>query len=217
MLARAPLTAWFRVKSRFCFLHIVLSFSCALLAAAAAAAGDAADMRHIIIVRFPTAPPPHDSQTILSESMGIPNYPIGAGSTRFKKGILGQVTLGGEDITDAGDAGWTMRKGLLGEALRISRPEFSSRVDWRQLAGSRERPVRPATWLRAPFGTPWEVARARPVFGPVAVLLNLTGLGRGHAFVNGHDIGRYWCVRSTATPPLLQQQRSSMLMLAAVL
>lgn len=52
--------------------------------------------------------------------------------------------------------------------------------------------MRPATWLRAQFATPPEAARAVSVLAPVAVLLNLTGLGRGHAFVNGHDIGRYW-------------------------
>lgn len=45
-------------------------------------------------------------QTILSESMGIPNYPIGPGTTRFSKGIVGRVALGGADLTRNG---WTMR------------------------------------------------------------------------------------------------------------
>lgn len=39
--------------------------------------------------------------------MGIPNYPIGAGTTRFTKGIVGAVRLGGKDLTSNG---WTMRK-----------------------------------------------------------------------------------------------------------
>lgn len=54
---------------------------------------------------LPREPP----QAILCESMGVPNYPIGAGATRFSKGVVGALRVGEQDITTP-EGGWTMRK-----------------------------------------------------------------------------------------------------------
>jgi hypothetical protein len=126
---------------------------------------------------------PHASclLTLLSVSIGgVPNYPIDPNSTRFLRGIVGNVTLDGLDIT-AHAAPWRMRPGLVGQRLQAA---SGGRVPWAPAGNRVQWP--PGTWLRTRFATPSLLPPAS------ACLLNLTGLGRGRAHVNGHDIGRYW-------------------------
>ena len=117
--------------------------------------------------------------TLLSVTIGgAPNYPVDPNSTRFLRGIVGDVTLGGFNITEHASP-WRMRPGLVGE-----RRVFDGSVQWAPAGDRASWP--PGTWLRARFPTP------SPLPPNSATLLNLTGLGRGRVYVNGHDAGRYW-------------------------
>jgi hypothetical protein len=118
--------------------------------------------------------------TILAVAIGgAPNFEFDANSTRMLRGIVGDVRLGEHNLTSST---WRMRPGLAGE-------------HWRAPAGGRL-PWAPAalltaasgTWLRTRFSTP-----ALPPRGG-ACLLDLSGLGRGHAYINGHDAGRFWLI-----------------------
>jgi hypothetical protein len=40
-----------------------------------------------------------------------------------------------------------------------------------------------------------------PSSGTYSILLDANGLGRGHAYVNGFDIGHYWLITSTDGQP----------------
>ena len=51
------------------------------------------------------------------------------------------------------------------------------------------------TWLRAAFD-----AEALALAPGDALLLDARGLGRGRAWVNGHDLGLYWTVARDAAP-----------------
>ena len=109
---------------------------------------------------------------------GAPNFGFDANSTRMLRGILGDVWLGEHNLTSQT---WRMRPGLAGEHWQAV---SGGRVPWTP-ASSLTVPA--GTWLRARFSTP-----PLPPVGEGACLLDLTGLGRGHAFVNGHDVGRFW-------------------------
>lgn len=119
--------------------------------------------------------------SLLCESLGISNA-IGACSAPHKKGILG-LSLGGMDLTKG--APWLMRPALAGEALRVFTDAGSRRVAWSD--DWRAAVHRPLTWIQTTFVRPSLPANH-------ALLLNATGLGRGHLYVNGHDAGRYWLI-----------------------
>ena len=51
------------------------------------------------------------------------------------------------------------------------------------------------TWLRAAFD-----ADALGLAPGDALLLDARGLGRGHAWVNGHDLGLYWTIARDDAP-----------------
>jgi hypothetical protein len=74
-----------------------------------------------------------------------------------------------------------MRPGLAGEHGHAAK---GGRVPWTPAGARVSWPA--GTWLRTRFSVPGPLPPAS------ACLLNLTGLGRGRAYVNGHDIGRYW-------------------------
>jgi hypothetical protein len=119
--------------------------------------------------------------TLLSIGIGgTPNYPIDPNATRILRGIVGDISLGGANITTHASA-WRMRPGLAGEHGHAA---SGGRVPWAPAGQRVSWP--PGTWLRTRFATP------SPLPPAAACLLNLTGMGRGHAFVNGHDIGRFW-------------------------
>ena len=113
----------------------------------------------------------------------------------FEKGVVwaavtrddgGEATLVDIEGARPGDR-WRMRPGLYGETVGL--PEDEGDVTWDWLPpGNPE--VSPATWLRAEFAAPDEYD---PDAGD-ALLLDASGLGRGRAWINGHDLGRYWNV-----------------------
>ena len=128
--------------------------------------------------------------SLLSISLGIQNGmdPEEIPYRNHWKGIdsYGQVSLGGQNIT-MGAAPWLLRPYLTGEFLGLGSADGHSAVqwsdDWQQTIGQ------PLTWYSASFPQV-----QLPDSGLYSVLLDLSGMGRGHAFVNGHDIGHYWLI-----------------------
>ena len=126
--------------------------------------------------------------SLLSVSLGIENGmdPEEIPYENHYKGVRtrGTVMLGSQDVTDGG---WTLRPFLTGQWLELWSSAGHGSVLWSsQWKAARGRPL---TWYRTTFPRV-----PLPSTGLYAVLLDLTGMGRGHAFVNGHDIGHYWLI-----------------------
>ena len=128
---------------------------------------------------------------LLSVSMGLNNW---LGVEDNWKGLLapngklqfvesGTGTL--QDITRPA-AGWLMQPRLQGERLRLPDGKHAQPVAWTPAGPSTVN--QSMTWLQAEFSTP-------P--GASALVLDAGGLGRGHAYVNGFDIGRYYLITGT--------------------
>jgi len=78
-----------------------------------------------------------------------------------------------------------MRPALLGELLQVFTPEGSPKVPW--TSNWKAATGLPVTWYQARF--------PKPTMGHGEVLLfDATGMGRGHLFLNGRDLGRYWLI-----------------------
>ncbi|PON64509.1 Glycoside hydrolase [Parasponia andersonii] len=122
--------------------------------------------------------------TLLSATVGLPNY--GAFYDSGPTGIVGgPVLLIRNDNSTPNDLSfnqWSYKVGLNGEAKRFFDPT-SSRAPWRT-SKSNELPTgRRMTWYKASFQTP---------SGDEPVVVDLLGMGKGHAWVNGHSLGRIW-------------------------
>ncbi|KDP33931.1 hypothetical protein JCGZ_07502 [Jatropha curcas] len=133
----------------------------------------------------------HNLITILSGTVGLQNY--GPKFDLIQTGILSPVELIGHKgdeivIKDLSSAKWSYRVGLHGMNHQISSNNqlytldspFSSKL-WEE---DNELPTnRMMTWYKTTFKAP---------LGKDAVVLDLQGMGKGFAWVNGHNIGRYW-------------------------
>ena len=126
--------------------------------------------------------------SLLSVSLGIENG-MDVEEIPYEnhyKGVRngGSVMLGSQNVTNGG---WALRPYLTGQWLELWTLAGQGSVlwsnDWKAASG------RSLTWYRAVFSKV-----SLPTTGLYAVLLDLTGMGRGHAFVNGHDIGHYWLI-----------------------
>ena len=118
--------------------------------------------------------------TILSVSLGLDNgvYP----GFVEKKGIVGNVYVGEMMITDNE---WLHRPKLTGEILQVYTNEGSLKVTWEP---DLSRYINtPLTWFKTVF-------TLSPYTAEYSLLLKLTGFGRGHYYVNGVDLGRYWLI-----------------------
>ena len=135
------------------------------------------DLTLSVNVTIPSSASGSHSLVLLSESLGFSNG-MAAGSTRKTKGIIGSVHLGSIDLTHGE---WTMRPKLAGENLEVYTAAGGKEViwksSWRSVSGES------LVWYRASFATP---------VGDAPLVLNMTGLGRGHFYLNGNDLGRYW-------------------------
>jgi beta-galactosidase len=125
---------------------------------------------------------------ILSISLGLD---VGYGENSFEyKGIVGNVWLGGQLLANDDSNPWQHQKGLVGEALQIYTEQGSSKVNWNtQWTQGINKPI---TWFQARFDLDHlvrEDTNANPV------LLDAQGLNRGHAFINGNDLGLYWLIQ----------------------
>lgn len=134
---------------------------------------------------------------LLSESLGYLNL-IGrwGGSTmRKRKGITGEVTLslGTSNVSLVDGREWRSYPGLHGEALNrdgMKRENFMSNLDM----GSSNTP----TWSSTLFDSP----RYDPTQEGLFVKISS---GRGHLWLNGRDLGRYWNITRGESSEYSQQ------------
>ncbi len=126
---------------------------------------------------------------ILSVSLGINNFPIGPGTFDYK-GIVGNVSLDGQPLINNDANDWEHQIGLVGEAGQIYTEQGSKTVEWNpnwMMAINKS-----VTWFQTRFDLDHLV---REDLNSNPVLLDALGLNRGHAFVNGNDLGLYWLIQ----------------------
>lgn len=121
--------------------------------------------------------------SLLSVTVGYQNY--GPQFDLIQSGIIGPVQLIGRHsdetiIKDLSNHKWTYEVGLHGLENSLFSPESRFTTKWQ----SGNMPVnRMMTWYKSSFKAP---------LGTDPVALDLQGLGKGMAWVNGHSLGRYW-------------------------
>jgi len=116
---------------------------------------------------------------ILSVSLGIQNNDHAAGAEMTlvgRKGLLGEVMFGHDNITEGK---WEMRPKLIGEWMKVFTLTGSSKVHWSTNTSKSKGPM---TWFQTLF-------TLKDYKDSLAI--ELSGMNRGHAYVNGHHIGRY--------------------------
>lgn len=127
--------------------------------------------------------------TLLSATVGLANY--GVGFDKIKTGIAGGPIqlIGKNNVTmDLSANLWSYKVGLNGERKRLYDLQPHIGVSWNT---NSTYPIgKPMVWYKAGFKAP---------SGTNPVVVDLQGLGKGHAWVNGHSIGRHWPSWITAT------------------
>ncbi|GAA0173430.1 galactosidase [Lithospermum erythrorhizon] len=118
---------------------------------------------------------------LLSETVGLQNY--GAFLEKDGAGFRGQVKLTGfknGDI-DLTQSSWTYQIGLQGEFQKFYAVNGDASTKWVEVS----KEVLPAgfSWYKAHFDAP---------DGTDPVVLDLSTMSKGQAWVNGHHMGRYW-------------------------
>lgn len=114
---------------------------------------------------------------ILSESIGLRNY--GPHYEVIFDGIVQQpVLLNGKNITANV---WTHQVGLFGEQIRIW-ADGVSKVQWSNSTST----YSPLTWWKVEFT--WPKAHHHHL----NLALDLSSIGKGMAYLNGHSVGRNW-------------------------
>ncbi|KAL4190186.1 hypothetical protein AMTRI_Chr07g23390 [Amborella trichopoda] len=123
----------------------------------------------------------HNTIDLLSATVGLQNY--GAFFDTSGAGITGPVTLKGfkSGTVDLSSKQWTYQIGLKGEQSSLYGSEGTNDAPW--VSGSELPKNRPMIWYKTNFDAP---------DGSDPIALDLTGLGKGQAWVNGQSIGRYW-------------------------
>ncbi|KAG6588100.1 Beta-galactosidase 7, partial [Cucurbita argyrosperma subsp. sororia] len=121
--------------------------------------------------------------SLLSATVGYQNY--GPFFDMIQSGIPGPVELIGRNgdetlIKDLSSHKWTYEIGLHGFENRLFSSDSRFAAKWQ----SENLPVnKMMTWYKTTFKAP---------LGTDPVALDLQGLGKGVAWVNGHNLGRYW-------------------------
>ena len=119
--------------------------------------------------------------TLLSVNLGNANF-WGPGYF-VVKGITGSVVLGSKDITERK---WLHRAKLTGEIYQVYTSEGTKSVIW---DSDWEKYTRQSlVWYQTSFP-------AVNVTKTESLLLDLAGMGRGHIYLNGMDLGRYWLTK----------------------
>ncbi|KAK7251323.1 hypothetical protein RIF29_34404 [Crotalaria pallida] len=122
--------------------------------------------------------------TFLSATVGLANY--GYGFDMKKTGIAGgpvQLVGKNNETIDLSNNLWSYKVGLNGEKKRLYDLQPRIGVSWVNGASKTYPVERPMTWYKADFNSP---------FGTNPVVVDMQGMVKGHAWVNGHSIGRYW-------------------------
>ncbi|KAK2439709.1 beta-galactosidase [Trifolium repens] len=81
---------------------------------------------------------------------------------------------------DLSKSSWSYKVGLNGEAKKFYDPKLSNGVQWNTNNVATGKPM---TWYKTTFKTPQ---------GTDSLVLDLLGLTKGQAWINGQSIGRYW-------------------------
>ncbi|CAK9171385.1 unnamed protein product [Ilex paraguariensis] len=127
--------------------------------------------------------PGRNQITLLSATIGLQNY--GPKFDVIQTGIPGPVEIIGRKgdesiIKDLSAHNWSYKVGLNGEDDKLYSTDSHYASIWQAADLPTERRM---TWYKTTFKAP---------LGKEPVVLDLQGLGKGHAWVNGHSIGRYW-------------------------
>lgn len=139
------------------------------------------DSLHFVFEKEVTLKPGKNDIVFLSATVGLQNY--GAFFDLAPTGIVGgPVQLSGtgsvNTTKDISSNLWSYKVGLDGENKKLYDPK--SQYSW---SGEGLPLNRPLTWYKTTFQAP---------LGKDPLVVDLLGLGKGHAWVNGHSIGRYW-------------------------
>jgi len=105
---------------------------------------------------------------------------MGSGSGQKVKGILGTITLGSINLESNS---WIMRPYLVGELNNVYSSSGTNKVTW----STDYKSGGPLTWYQTTITKP-------SVPKGAALLLSGIGLNRGHYYINGYDLGRYWMI-----------------------
>ena len=109
------------------------------------------------------------------------------GTDQEMKGIVGSVLLGEQNITVSQE--WFHRPFLTGELLQVYTAVGAAAVTWTPTSGPGVSTG--LTWFQTKFAYP---------LGNGAVVVNMSGAGRGHVYINGVDMGRYWAIEQGGAP-----------------
>ncbi|XP_010274045.1 PREDICTED: beta-galactosidase 9 isoform X2 [Nelumbo nucifera] len=123
----------------------------------------------------------YNELAILSQTVGLQNS--GAFLEKDGAGFKGQIKLTGlkNGEMDLTNSFWTYQVGLKGEFMKLYALENTEQADWIELPPESSSSM--FTWYKTYFDVPDGV-------DPVA--LDLGTMGKGQAWVNGHNIGRHW-------------------------
>ncbi len=113
---------------------------------------------------------------ILSNVMGLLNY--GADMEKVTKGLVGDVRLCGKSIRENT---WRHVVDLLGNVNKYFDPTVAKKLNW--ATNIQEAVKRPLTWV---------IKKVLLTPGKNVMALDLSSMGKGYAWVNGHNIGRYY-------------------------
>ncbi|XP_020203970.1 beta-galactosidase 6 isoform X2 [Cajanus cajan] len=116
--------------------------------------------------------------SILSVMVGLPDS--GAFLEQRFAGLTTVEIECSEESYDLTNSTWGYQVGLLGEQLEIYEEQSDSSIQWFELGNTTDQTI---VWYKATFDSPKSD-------DPVA--LNLESMGKGHVWVNGQSIGRYW-------------------------
>jgi len=116
---------------------------------------------------------------ILSETFGF-NTGMGSNSSMKVKGLLGTITLGSINLASNN---WIMRPYLAGELYNVYSSTGTNKVTW----STDYKSGGPLTWYQTTITKP-------SVPKGASLLLSGIGLNRGHYYINGYDLGRYWMI-----------------------
>lgn len=155
----------------------------------------------------------HYHLTLVSVSLGISSL-----GHDHRKGLTGGVRIN-DDLDLASHGNWKMLPGLVGEQLEIFNPRWTNSVEWKPVGnqspdedGDKEVAKRPKfplmAWYKTNFLLP-EPAKPKPDTEQIedvsSILLDCIGLTRGRAFINGHDLGRYWLINEPGSDVYVQR------------
>ncbi|KAH6832659.1 beta galactosidase 9 [Perilla frutescens var. hirtella] len=118
---------------------------------------------------------------LLSQTVGLQNY--GAFLEKDGAGFRGQIKLTGCKIGDLDitEFKWTYQVGLKGEYLKIFAIDEKGVAEWSEFP--LDATATRFSWYKTYFDIPGGL-------DPIAI--DLSSMGKGQAWVNGHHIGRYW-------------------------